>query len=326
MDEREEQVKNEKLGFSGTTWVQMANRNTAAEQPDARFLEKNRVEVPSFYQNSSEYDEEDWEEERERIARERRRRLYLARKRKKRQQKKILICSVVVLVSLLVSWLAIHTVFSAVDAAKEKEKDAAKLTSTPSPVITSAVTKEPEQPTVTVEPFEIAVQEELLTPNEYSRPELEMGTVTGVVIHYVGNPGTEGISNRNFFESLKDNHETSVSSHFVIGLQGEIIQCVPLDEVAYANRGRNFDTISIECCHPDEEGKFNDATYEALVQLAAYLLNTYDLGEEGILRHYEVTGKICPRYYVNNPEAWETLKADIMKEAEEHPVSVLVME
>ena len=78
--------------------------------------------------------------------------------------------------------------------------------------------------------------------------------------------------------------------------------------------------------HPDEEGKFNEATYESLVQLAAYLLNTYDLGEDALLRHYEVTGKICPRYYVDHPEAWETLKDDIMKEVEAHPNSVLVME
>ena len=227
------------------------------------------------------------------------------------------------LYSLQAEFLAIHTVFSAVEEAKKKEKENVP---SPSPVITAEITKEAEEEVMAVVPFEIAVQEELLTPNEYSRPGLAMEPITGVVIHYVGNPGTEGISNRNFFESLKDNHETSVSSHFVIGLRGEIIQCVPLNEVAYANRGRNFDTISIECCHPDEEGKFNEETYESLVQLAAYLLNTYDLGEDALLRHYEVTGKICPRYYVDHPEAWETLKDDIMKEVEAHPNSVLVME
>ena len=286
-----------------------------------------REQALRYGRNSEQYDEyDDWdeEEEQERRDRERRRRIYLARKRKKRQQKKILICAGVIMISILVCWFAIHIVSSAVDAAKEKEGAAVDVT--PTPVITVGVTKELEEEVMAAVPFEIVVQEELLTPNEYSRPGLAMEPITGVVIHYVGNPGTEGISNRNFFESLKDNHETSVSSHFVIGLQGEIIQCVPLDEVAYANRGRNFDTISIECCHPDAEGKFNEATYESLVQLVAYLLNTYDLGEEGILRHYEVTGKICPRYYVENPEAWETLKADIMQEVEEHPNSVLVME
>ena len=342
-------------GMSGSTWVHMANR-TLQNSYQERSKFENRTNEKTNYvtrnvetngqqmntneevrkthmaetyvrkekdlNNDRDEGEENVQESRDR---ERRRRLYLAQKKKKKQQKKVLICASVILISIVVCGFAIYTVFSAAEEVKEKEQQDVALTS-PSPIITSEITKEPEEAVVTPEPFEIVVQEALLTPNEYSRPGLAMEPITGVVIHYVGNPGTQGISNRNFFESLKDNHENSVSSHFIIGLQGEIIQCVPLDEVAYANRGRNFDTISIECCHPDEEGQFNEATYEALVQLAAYLLNTYGLGEEALLRHYEVTGKICPRYYVDHPEAWETLKDDIMKEVEEHPNSVLVME
>ena len=329
-----------KKGISGSTWVQMANRNFQQMHTNEQARRTHTTGPYVQKQKSLDDDrEETWDEEEEEVQamrdRERRRRIYLAQKRKKKQQKKILVCTGVILVSILVCWFAIHTVSSAVEEVKEKEQQDVALIS-PSPVVTAEITKELEQAIEEVEnveevkeevpAFEITVQEKLLTPNEYSRPGLAMEPITGVVIHYVGNPGTQGISNRNFFESLKDNHETSVSSHFIIGLQGEIIQCVPLDEVAYANRGRNFDTISIECCHPDEEGQFNEATYEALVQLAAYLLNTYGLGEEALLRHYEVTGKICPRYYVENPEAWETLKNDIMKEVEEHPNSVLVME
>ena len=352
-----ENINHSPNGISGSTWVQMANRNLQysyqekeihgnianetnryftksvekkGQQINLNEVEKRTYTTKPYVQKQKSLDddrEESWDEEAEEQARrdrERRRKIYLVQKRKKRQQKKIFICAGVILISILVCGFSIYIVSSAVEEAKKKEQDVV-LTS-PSPVITAEITKEPEEPVVTPEPFEIVVQEELLTPNEYSRPGLAMETITAVVIHYVGNPGTEGISNRNFFESLKDNHENSVSSHFVIGLRGEIIQCVPLDEVAYANRGRNFDTISIECCHPDEEGQFNEVTYEALVQLAAYLLNTYDLGEDALLRHYEVTGKICPRYYVDHPEAWETLKADIMKEVEEHPNSVLVME
>lgn len=321
-----ENVNHAQKGISGSTWVQMANRNL--QQMNTNETGKRTYATDTYSQKQKSLDdsrEETWEEEEEQAKRdrERRRRLYLAQKRKKKQQKKMLLCAGIILVSIVVCWFAIHTVSSAVEEAKKKETETLP---SPSPVITAEITKEIEEPVITPEPFEIAVQEELLTPNEYSRPGLAMEPITGVVIHYVGNPGTEGISNRNFFESLKDNHETSVSSHFVIGLRGEIIQCVPLNEVAYANRGRNFDTISIECCHPDEEGKFNEATYESLVQLAAYLLNTYDLGEDALLRHYEVTGKICPRYYVDHPEAWETLKDDIMKEVEAHPNSMLVME
>ena len=34
-------------------------------------------------------------------------------------------------------------------------------------------------------------------------------------------------------------------------------------------------------------------------------MKTYDLQREQILRHYEVTGKECPKYYVEHPDEWE---------------------
>lgn len=92
-----------------------------------------------------------------------------------------------------------------------------------------------------------AITEHLLTVNEYSRPGTELKEVKGVVIHYVGNPATTAENNRNYFESLKDTHERSASSHYIVGLEGEIIQCVPLDEISYASNSRNKDTIAIEC-------------------------------------------------------------------------------
>lgn len=150
-----------------------------------------------------------------------------------------------------------------------------------------------------------AITEHLLTINEYSRPGTELKEVKGVVIHYVGNPATTAENNRNYFESLKDTHERSASSHYIVGLEGEIIQCVPLDEISYASNSRNKDTIAIECCHPDTTGKFNSKTYESLVKLTAALCKTYGLNPTtDILRHYDITGKMCPVYYVENEEEW----------------------
>ncbi len=130
---------------------------------------------------------------------------------------------------------------------------------------------------------------------------------TGVVIHYVGNPGTSARNNRNYFAQPT----TEVCSHFVVGLEGEVIQCVPLGERSAASNSRNRDTISIEVCHPDETGKFNEATYEALVELTAWLCRTGHLRAQEVIRHYDVTGKLCPLYYVEHEEAWQQLLADI---------------
>lgn len=154
---------------------------------------------------------------------------------------------------------------------------------------------------------------ELLTVNPYSRPGIATEKIRGIVVHYTANPGATAMDNRNYFENLKDTHETKVSSNFVIGMEGEIVQCVPTWEVAYASNSRNQDTVSIECCHPDESGKFYDSTYQSLVGLCAYLCSEFDLNPEDVIRHYDVTGKICPKYFVDHPEEWETFHEDVKK-------------
>ncbi len=159
------------------------------------------------------------------------------------------------------------------------------------------------------------ITEDFLTVNENSRPGIKLEKVNGIVIHYTANPGTEAKANRDYFESRKDQENTAVnkvSSHFVVGLDGEIIQCIPLNEIAYASNDRNQDTISIECCHPGKNGKFNKKTYHSLVKLCAWLCARYEIADKAdIIRHYDVTGKLCPLYYVKHPSKWEKLQTDI---------------
>jgi N-acetylmuramoyl-L-alanine amidase CwlA len=155
------------------------------------------------------------------------------------------------------------------------------------------------------------IKQEFLTPNLYSRPKKKLKKVKSIVIHYTANPGTTAEANRDYFEGLAESKTTSASSHFVVGIKGEIIQCIPLTEVSYASNDRNKDTVSIECCHPDKTGKFSDKTYASLVELAATLCKKYNLKKDDIIRHYDVSGKKCPLYYVDHEEAWNKLKDDI---------------
>lgn len=162
---------------------------------------------------------------------------------------------------------------------------------------------------------------ELLTINEFSRPGLAIDQVNAIVIHYTANPGTDAIDNRNYFEGLKDSQATHASAHFIVGLDGTIVQCIPTTELAYATSDRNTDTISIECCHEDETGAFNQNTYDALVELTAFLVTKFDLSSDDIIRHYDVTGKACPLYYVEHEDAWEQFRADVMIYIDEHGVN-----
>ena len=45
-------------------------------------------------------------------------------------------------------------------------------------------------------------------------------------------------------------------------------------------------------------------------------MRQYNIPLENVIRHYDVTGKECPRYYVENPEAWERFRADVAAETE----------
>lgn len=168
------------------------------------------------------------------------------------------------------------------------------------------------------EEFKGTIIEDLLPVNEYSRPGNELKKVNAVVIHYVGNPGTTAAQNRSYFENISKTGEASVSSHFIVGLDGEIIQCVPLDEISYASNERNSDTIAIESCHPDDTGAYNKETYNSMVKLTAYLCILYGLDpDKDVIRHYDVTGKECPKYFVDYENEWSLFKAQVKRQMSE---------
>ncbi len=160
--------------------------------------------------------------------------------------------------------------------------------------------------------------EEFLTPNEYSRPCEELPEVKNIFVHYTANRGTSAAQNRSYFERQKDEHLASVSAHFIIGYNGEIIQCIPLDEIAYAVQTRNYDSISIECCYKAKDGSFTEETYGSLISLLAWLTDVYELETEDILRHYDCGRKKCPLYYTNHPDKWKLLKEDVKVAREEN--------
>lgn len=161
------------------------------------------------------------------------------------------------------------------------------------------------------------IKKALLTVNRYSRVGKKMKEVKKIVVHWVGNANTSAMANRNYFENLK-NGKVYASSHYIIGLEGEIVQCIPEDEVAYHATTANGYSIGIENCHPDWSGKFNEKTYNSLIELCTDICKRHGLDPEtDILRHYDISKKMCPKYYVQNPESWKKLKADVKAMMEE---------
>ena len=130
----------------------------------------------------------------------------------------------------------------------------------------------------------------------HNRPYTKRAKTTAIAVHWVGNPGTSAINNRNYFQTT----DRSVSSNYIVGLQGEVICCIPDAEMSWCTNQANSYTVSIETCHPDWTGAFGSRTYASLVELTGQLCKKYGLNPQkgGVIRHYDVTGKVCPKWFV----------------------------
>lgn len=242
---------------------------------------------------------QDWMEEPRRWAKPKKRR----KAKKNALYRTIAVCTIAL--CLMIAYMAVDLVYDYTIADTKRQKI---------PAVKDIVAEEEETHGITAP----VIIEDFLEINDYSRPGTELSQVNSIFVHYTANPKTSASQNRSYFANLAETHERSASAHFIIGYEGEIIQCMPLDEQAYAVMTRNEDSISIECCYQDADGHFTQETYDSLVHLLAWLEQEYHLGSDDILRHYDCGGKKCPIYYVEHEDAWEKLLADVNAYKGEH--------
>ena len=121
------------------------------------------------------------------------------------------------------------------------------------------------------------------------------------------------------------------SAHYFVGFAGEIWQCVEDKDIAWHCGAssyrhpecRNANSIGIEMCvrkkstetmnATDKDWYFEKATVQSAVELTKYLMKKYNVPAERVIRHYDVTGKICPNPYVYNTGTytWDAFKKAI---------------
>lgn len=171
------------------------------------------------------------------------------------------------------------------------------------------------------------IKEMLITNN---RPYKKL-IPKGIVIHWTANTdkGANAIANRNYFQ----NHpEAQASAHYVVD-DTNIIRCIPESEVAwhvgaktytqlkynlFGNENPNNYLIGIEMC-VNSDGNWNK-TYQNTIELVVDILKKYNLTIDNIYRHFDITGKDCPRmmspFVSGGNEAWNKFKKDILKEVD----------
>jgi len=131
-----------------------------------------------------------------------------------------------------------------------------------------------------------------------------------IVIHYTGNNGDTAEGNANYFHSINRN----ASANYFVD-EKEIYQVVPDNCVAWHCGAktykhpscRNNNSIGIELCsRKDEKGNyyFKKETINNSIKLAVQLMHDYNIPIENVIRHFDVTGKLCPRPFIENT-AWQ---------------------
>lgn len=159
----------------------------------------------------------------------------------------------------------------------------------------------------------------LITPYNYS--EGQSSRIQYIVIHYVGATGGAEANCRYYASRY-----VGASAHYFVGFDGEIWQSVEDHNIAWHvgsktyrhKECRNSNSIGIELCVRNKGSQaatsrdwyFEDATVSSAEELTRALMERYQVPADHILRHYDVTGKICPNPYVYNhtSHTWDQFK------------------
>lgn len=143
-----------------------------------------------------------------------------------------------------------------------------------------------------------------------------------IVIHYTANDGDTDESNAKYFKRKN----IKASAHYFVDDDSVTIS-VPDTYIAWSVGGSRYanykitggakyykiatneNTLNIEMCDTIKNGKHDvsEKTLANTIQLVKTLMNKYHIPLSNVIRHFDVTGKSCPSYFVNNI-SWNNFK------------------
>ena len=147
--------------------------------------------------------------------------------------------------------------------------------------------------------------------NPYNRPG-QASKPARICVHYTGDVGAGADRLALFYSNVAagmfpDKPQNWTSTQYIVGLNGEVIRIIPDNEVSYAASGKNSGTIHIEVCYKQSSGEFEQASKDALRELVLSLMQKYNISADKVVRHYDLTGKLCPYFYIDN-KRWAALR------------------
>lgn len=137
-----------------------------------------------------------------------------------------------------------------------------------------------------------------------------------IVIHYTANDGDKAWNNAKYFQTHAN---LKASAHYFVD-DNTVYQSVEDNYIAYSvggnkwadcsktgggkfyNKATNSNTLNIELCDTVRNGAIypTQATINLAIELTQMLMKKYDIPAENVIRHFDVNGKHCPAYWMDN--------------------------
>lgn len=160
-------------------------------------------------------------------------------------------------------------------------------------------------------------------PGNFNQNRRSLSKIKYIVIHYTGNVHDTALNNLKYYAE----NDRGASAHYYCDDSG-IYQSVPLEHAAYAvglggmskpyianppfyKKATNTNSVSIEICGSRSSSEGSEQTKENAARLCACLMKELNIPITNVIRHYDVTGKKCPRWAVDNPSKWDIFRLEV---------------
>lgn len=165
----------------------------------------------------------------------------------------------------------------------------------------------------------MVIKERLAHQSNYTTGRHE--TIKYIVVHYTANNGDTAAGNCNYFSQ----GGRKASAHYFVD-EKEVYRSVrDINEAWHCGADkynhkycRNANSLGVEMCSDKVNGQYviTENTVKNTVELVKELMKKYNVPTENVLRHYDVTGKLCPEPWVRNKALWTEFKERL--EAEDY--------
>ena len=154
-------------------------------------------------------------------------------------------------------------------------------------------------------------------------------SVQYIVVHYIANNGDRAESNGKYFQQPNRN----ASAHYFVD-ENDVVQSVKDSDTAWHcgaknykhNKCRNDNSIGVEMCsEKDSSGQYyiNEETQKKALEVVKWLMEKYGVPLENVLRHYDVTGKLCPEPFARNQVQWLDFKGRLAGQQKEEETEMI---